>query len=54
MLETGSMTSMTAVAWLQGAKVKKGQALAFIEQLGTFVPVEVRLNSLFSTAGHPF
>ena len=25
----------------QGARVKKGQTLAFIEQLGTFVPVEV-------------
>lgn len=26
---------------LQGSRVKKGQPLAFIEQLGTFVPVEV-------------
>ena len=27
---------------VQGDKVKKGQAVAYIEQLGTFVPVEVR------------
>ena len=26
---------------LQGDKVKKGQIVAYIEQLGTFVPVEV-------------
>jgi len=26
---------------LQGTRVKKGQALAYIEQLGTYVPVEV-------------
>ena len=29
-------------AVLQGDEVKKGQALGFIEQLGTYVPVEVR------------
>ncbi len=27
---------------VQGDKVKKGQTVAYIEQLGTFVPVEVR------------
>ena len=26
---------------MQGDKVKKGQTVAYIEQLGTFVPVEV-------------
>lgn len=26
---------------VQGDKVKKGQTVAYIEQLGTFVPVEV-------------
>ena len=32
----------TRSAWaLQGDKVKKGQIVAYIEQLGTFVPVEV-------------
>ena len=31
---------------MQGAKVKKGQPIAFIEQLGTFVPVEVRCAAL--------
>lgn len=30
-----------ALAFLQGDKVKRGQAVAYIEQLGTFVPVEV-------------
>lgn len=30
------------VVVLQGDKVKKGQTVAYIEQLGTFVPVEVR------------
>lgn len=29
--------------FLQGDKVKKGQIVAYIEQLGTFVPVEVRV-----------
>ena len=28
---------------MQGDKVKKGQTVAYIEQLGTFVPVEVNL-----------
>ena len=33
---------MTRKPWVwQGASVKKGQTLAYIEQLGTFVPVEV-------------
>ena len=32
---------------LQGSRVKKGQPLAFIEQLGTYVPVEVCLPFLF-------
>ena len=27
---------------VQGVKVKKGQIVCFVEQLGTFVPVEVR------------
>lgn len=32
----------TRRAWaLQGDKLKKGQIVAYIEQLGTFVPVEV-------------
>ena len=30
-----------------GSSVKAGQALAFIEQLGTFSPVEVRVVSEF-------
>lgn len=30
---------------LQGDKVKKGQTVAYIEQLGTFVPVEVKLHT---------
>lgn len=29
---------------MQGDKVKKGQTVAYIEQLGTFVPVEVSSN----------
>lgn len=30
---------------VQGASVKKGQPIAYIEQLGTFMPVEVSLVS---------
>jgi len=31
---------------VQGDKVKKGQTVAYIEQLGTFVPVEVRSHHI--------
>ncbi len=37
---------------VQGDKVKKGQTVAYIEQLGTFVPVEVRTH-LLSSLLHP-
>ena len=33
--------SMWLLAVMQGARVKKGQTLAYVEQLGTFVAVEV-------------
>ena len=29
---------------LQGDKVKSGQVLGYVEQLGTFVPIEVRCS----------
>lgn len=36
-----SLGVLTYSCMLQGDKVKKGQTVAYIEQLGTFVPVEV-------------
>ena len=34
------------IVGVQGDKVKKGQVVAYIEQLGTFVPVEVCCTAL--------
>ena len=36
------MHNVLELDMVQGDKVKKGQIVAYIEQLGTFVPVEVR------------
>ena len=53
MISTTSCAVTSAQQWsssswgwcLQGDEVKKGQPLGFIEQLGTYVPVEVRQDT---------